>query len=180
MCALELTERFGHARAGDGLTVAGGAPLDAATRVVDTAERRSAVTALLGLVTVAGPTLLSPADGEEGLTGDDDGVGEAADALGHLAATVRTDGHDPPLFDPFSRSSQSAVTRARMPTRSGVFRSTRVAVRTGDEFAGARHVRHVEQVADRHPEHLDRFESADRRGACGAVQRTELAEGVSR
>jgi hypothetical protein len=80
--------------------MAGGTALEAAPGVVHPSEGRPAVSALLGFVAVPGSELLTPADGSVGPALDDDGVGEAADALGHLAAAVSTDGHDPPSSNP--------------------------------------------------------------------------------
>ena len=63
-------------------------------------ERRPAVAALLRLVAVPGAQLLAPWDRGIGPAVDDDRVGQTADPLGHLATTVRTNGHDSPLFNP--------------------------------------------------------------------------------
>ncbi len=88
-----------HAATPDCLSAAGGAPLHAAPRMVHPSQGRSAVSAVLRLVAVPRPELLAPRDGDVGPALDDDGVRQAADPLGHLASTVRTNGHDSPLFN---------------------------------------------------------------------------------
>src|SRR6202050_3291052 len=67
--------------------------------MVYAAERRAAVAAVLGLVPVPRARLVAPAEGDVGLAADHNRVGQAADPIGHFAAAVRTNGHDPPLLD---------------------------------------------------------------------------------
>src|ERR1700722_16102600 len=91
---------FGRAVAPDGLAVTGRAPLHAAARMMDAAQRGATVAALLRLVTVTGTELLAPRDRGINLPVDDHGVGQATDSLGHFATAVRTNGHDSPLLNP--------------------------------------------------------------------------------
>ena len=97
--SLEAAIGLCHAATRDCLSAAGGAPFHAAPRMVHPPEGRSAVSAILRFVAVPRPEFLAPRDGDVGPALDDDGVGQAADPLGHLASTVRTNGHDSPLFN---------------------------------------------------------------------------------
>jgi hypothetical protein len=87
-----------HAVAPDGLAVAGRTTLHAAAGMVDAAQRCPAIATLLRLIAVPRPELLTPRNGGVGPPADDDRVSQATDPLQHLAATVRTNGHDSPLF----------------------------------------------------------------------------------
>ena len=97
--SLEGAVGLGDAATPDGLAVAGRAPLHATAGVMHPADRSTAVAALLWFVAMPRPEFLAPRDAGIGPAIDDDGVGQAADPLGHLAATVRTNGHDSPLFN---------------------------------------------------------------------------------
>ena len=108
---------FRAAPAPQRLSVARRTTLHAAAGMVDPAERGAAVAAFFRLVTVPWARFLAPADRGVGLPVDGDRVGQAADPLGHLAAAVRTNGHDPPLLSPVARSSQPQVAAARMARR---------------------------------------------------------------
>ena len=91
--ALEVALVHHDTVAADGLPVTGRTTLQATTRVVDAADRRAAVPALFGLVTVPGTGFLAPADRGVGPAVDDDRVGQAAQAVGHFAAAVPTERH---------------------------------------------------------------------------------------
>ena len=101
VCAVALEGAIGlyHAATRDRPPPAGGAPLYATPPMVHPPEGRSAVSAFLWFVAVPRPEFLAPGDWDIGPALDDDGVGQAADPLGHLASTVRTNGHDSPLFN---------------------------------------------------------------------------------
>src|SRR5271163_5034211 len=120
--ALEGALGLGQALAPDGLAVAGRAPLHAAPGMVDAAQRCPAVAAFLRLVAVTGPELLTPGNGCVGPSSDDDRVGQATDPLHHLATTVRTNGHDSPLFNRVAIISGPCDTGAdgTMPVRPGL------------------------------------------------------------
>ena len=89
----EVAFGLGYTFTPDRLAVAGRATLHAAARVVEPAEWCATVSAFLGFVAVAGSGFLAPADPRVVLAGDDHRVGQAADAVAHLAAAVRTDRH---------------------------------------------------------------------------------------
>jgi hypothetical protein len=96
--ALVVTFGLSDAVAPDCLAVAGRAPLHAAPGMMDAAQWRPAITTFFRLIAVPGAEFLPPGDRGVDLSVDDDGVSQAADPLCHLSTTLRTNGHDPPLF----------------------------------------------------------------------------------
>jgi hypothetical protein len=98
-----------EARAPERLTETGGAPLDATTRMMDTADGRRAIPAGKIDDPAGGLPLVSPPDGFEKPATHADGAGQAADRFHHLPFALLAPRHDDSSFSPATSLSEHRV-----------------------------------------------------------------------